>query len=160
MDRLYTPWRFSYLTAGERPACFLCDAAEHPDKDQESLVVHRAEHSFVILNRFPYTNGHVMIVPYLHVPSLVETPPEALTEIMLLAQRTEQILRDTYRCDGLNAGLNLGSAAGAGVAAHLHLHMLPRWIGDANFMTTVGETRVMPELLTTTWERLSAAFRA
>jgi ATP adenylyltransferase len=121
--------------------------------------VHRAKKSFVILNRFPYTSGHVMIVPYAHVAELNLCEPGTLAEIMELAQRVESIFRADYKPDGMNLGMNLGRAAGAGVTGHLHLHMLPRWIGDSNFMTVTGETRVHPEDLKTTYERLSKALR-
>jgi ATP adenylyltransferase len=121
--------------------------------------VHRAKKSFVILNRFPYTSGHVMIVPYAHVAELKLCEPGALAEMMELTQRIETIFRATYTPDGMNLGMNLGRAAGAGVADHLHLHMLPRWIGDTNFMTVTGETRVHPEDLKTTYERLNKALK-
>jgi ATP adenylyltransferase len=122
-------------------------------------VVHRAVHNYVILNRFPYTCGHLLIVPYRHVATLAEVEDAGLAELMLLAKAAERHLRALYRPDGLNFGMNLGESAGAGIAGHLHLHGLPRWTGDANFMTVLGETRVLPEELETTWERLSAAFR-
>jgi ATP adenylyltransferase len=122
--------------------------------------VHRAKKSFVILNRFPYTSGHAMIVPYAHVAELNLCEAGALAEMMELAQRIEAIFRATYKPDGMNLGMNLGRAAGAGVAGHLHLHMLPRWFGDTNFMTVTGETRVHPEELKTTYERLSKALKA
>ncbi|HEV3307108.1 MAG TPA: HIT domain-containing protein, partial [Candidatus Sulfotelmatobacter sp.] len=127
------------------------------NQDAETLIVHRAKKSFIILNRFPYTSGHVMIVPYAHVAELQLCEPGALAEMMELAQRIETIFHSTYRPDGINLGMNLGRAAGAGVAGHLHLHMLPRWIGDSNFMTVTGETRVHPEELKTTYERLRGA---
>ena len=112
----------------------------------------------MILNRFPYTNGHIMVVPYEHVATLDGLPEETALEMMRLAQRAERHIRDLYHPEGLNIGMNIGSAAGAGVAGHLHLHILPRWIGDTNFMTTVGESRVMPEDLAVTWEKMKAAF--
>ena len=157
MDYLWTPWRYNYVTEGERPSgCVFCNAAGTPS-DRENLIVHRAEHNFVILNRFPYTNGHVMIVPYAHVSSLAALTEEALLEMMRLAREAERQLRQIYRPDGLNIGLNLGRSAGAGIADHLHMHVLPRWAGDTNFMTVTGETRVLPEDLPATWEKLSAA---
>jgi len=159
MDYLWTPWRYQYMAraaAGQQPECIFCDAAKR-NQDAETLIVHRAKKSFVILNRFPYTSGHVMIVPYAHVAELKLCEPGALAEMMELAQRIETIFRATYTPDGMNLGMNLGRAAGAGVADHLHLHMLPRWIGDTNFMTVTGETRVHPEELHTSYERLSKA---
>jgi ATP adenylyltransferase len=159
MDYLWTPWRYQSLSASPRPdGCIFCNAAADAD-DRKHLIVRRATHNFVILNRYPYTNGHLMVVPYQHAATLGEVPEEALSELMLLARAAEGRLRALYKPDGLNLGINLGEAAGAGIAGHLHLHALPRWTGDANFMTVVGETRVLPETLETTWERLSAAFR-
>jgi ATP adenylyltransferase len=162
MDYLWTPWRYQYMAqaaAGKQPECIFCDAVKR-NHDAETLIVHRAKKSFVILNRFPYTSGHVMIVPYAHVAELHLCEPGALAEMMELAQRVEGIFHTAYKPDGMNLGMNLGRAAGAGVAGHLHLHMLPRWIGDSNFMTVTGETRVHPEELKTTFERLSKALRA
>jgi len=138
--------------------CVFCAAARGGD-DRETLVVYRGKHSFIILNRFPYTNGHVMIVPLEHVSTLGGLHEETLTEMMLLARDTERHLRAQYRPDGVNIGLNIGRAAGAGIADHLHMHVLPRWMGDTNFMTVTGETRVLPETLEVTWERLRAAFQ-
>ena len=159
MDYLCTPWRYQYMrqaASGNQPECFFCDAVARKD-DAETLIVHRGAKTFVILNRFPYTSGHVMIVPYTHVAELNLCDAEALAEMMQLAQRAETALRANYTPDGMNLGMNLGRAAGAGVVGHLHLHMLPRWIGDTNFMTVPGETRVHPEDLKTTYERLSKA---
>jgi len=134
-----------------------CNASKAGD-DRESLIVHRAERNFVILNRFPYTNGHVMVVPYDHIGFLEQMPDATLVEMIRLAQLAEHHLRAIYRPDGLNVGMNLGRSAGAGIADHLHMHILPRWAGDTNFMTVTGETRVLPEDLPATWEKLSAAF--
>ncbi len=159
MDYLWTPWRYQYMTRaanGGEPECFFCDAARRPD-DAETFVVHRAKKSFVMLNRYPYTSGHVMISPYAHVAELNLCDPEALVEIMQLARRVEKALKETYKPHGMNFGMNLGKAAGAGVAGHLHLHALPRWFGDTNFMTVAGETRVHPEELAVTWSRLRSA---
>ena len=157
MDYLWTPWRYAYITSsGEPGECVLCAAARVAD--DKSYVVHRAARNFVILNRFPYTSGHVMVVPYQHVASLEELDDETLVEMIRLARDCERHLRAVYRPDGLNFGINLGRSAGAGIAGHLHLHALPRWTGDANFMSVVGETRVLPEDLAVTWARLRRAF--
>jgi len=159
MDYIWTPWRYQYMkevTGGKQPECIFCDALARKN-DAETLIVHRGAKSFVILNRFPYTSGHVMIVPYDHVAELHLCDAEALGEMMRLAQRLEKILSENYKSHGMNLGMNLGRAAGAGVVGHLHLHVLPRWMGDSNFMTVVGETRVHPEDLSTTYERLSKA---
>jgi len=158
MDRLWTPWRYAYVSKSDNPGeCFLCAAAKSGN-DRESLVVHRAERNLVILNRFPYTSGHVMIAPYEHVASLEGLPDETLGEMMRLARAAEVHLRTVYRPDGLNVGLNIGRSAGAGVPTHIHMHILPRWTGDTNFMTAVGDTRVLPEDLGVTWEKLRVAF--
>jgi ATP adenylyltransferase len=159
MDYIWSPWRYQYMAqvlAGKQPECFFCDAVAGKD-DAETLVVHRGKNAFVILNRFPYTSGHVMIVPNAHVAELNLCDAGTLGEMMQLAQRVETAFRANYKPDGMNMGMNLGRAAGAGVIGHLHLHMLPRWIGDSNFMTVTGETRVHPEDLKTTYERLSKA---
>jgi ATP adenylyltransferase len=159
MDYLWTPWRYRYVTSTEDAGeCVFCAAAKDAS-DRDSLVVHRASRNFVILNRFPYTSGHIMVVPYEHVASLEDLPDEALVEMIRLAREAEKRLRALYRPDGLNFGINLGKSAGAGIAGHLHLHALPRWTGDTNFMTVTGETRVLPEDLDVTWEKLSQAFR-
>ena len=159
MDYLWTPWRFQYMaqvSGGKQPECIFCDALKE-NRDAETLIVYRGKKAFVILNRFPYTSGHVMIVPYAHVAELNLCEGEALLEMMNLAKRVEAAYKDNYKPDGMNLGMNLGRAAGAGVAGHLHLHMLPRWVGDSNFMTVTGETRVHPEELKTTYDRLKKA---
>lgn len=160
MDYLWTPWRYQYVTKpDDNGVCVFCAARESAD-DAGMLVVYRGVHNLVILNRYPYCSGHVMVVPYRHVATLEELPDETLVETILLARECEKHLRAVYRPDGLNLGINLGKSAGAGIAAHLHLHVLPRWTGDTNFMTVVGETRVVPESLEATWEKLHAAFAA
>jgi ATP adenylyltransferase len=160
MDRLWSPWRYTYLAqSGPKPDCIFCSKAAE-DEDEANLIVHRGRECFVLLNLFPYNNGHVMIAPYAHVPSLTEASPEALAEMSELLRETEGHLRSIYRAPGFNLGMNIGESAGAGVAGHIHMHMLPRWPGDANFMTTIGETRVLPEDLHTTWTKLRQAFEA
>jgi ATP adenylyltransferase len=160
MDYLWTPWRYQYVTrAGdERGECIFCAAAADTAHDRERLVVYRATHNLVMLNRYPYTSGHLMVVPHEHVATLEAVPQKTLVELIRLAQLTEKHLRAVYRPDGLNLGLNIGRSAGAGIADHLHMHALPRWVGDTNFMTTTGETRVLPEDLEVTWERMRVAF--
>ena len=160
MDYLWTPWRYPYIAGGVKDdQCIFCVAAEAHD-DSQSLIVLRAKKNFVILNRYPYTSGHVMVVPYAHQATLTACEPETLSEMMVLAQRIEHALQDLYHPDGCNLGMNIGRAAGAGVTGHIHLHVLPRWMGDTNFMTTVGETRVQPEELATTYQRMRAALGA
>jgi ATP adenylyltransferase len=130
------------------------------DRDEEWLIVFRGDHNFVVLNRFPYTSGHLMVVPYRHVSDLSGLDDAIAAELMALTRASERQLRSVYRPDGLNLGMNIGESAGAGIAGHIHMHVLPRWTGDANFMTTVGQTRVLPEDLDVTWRRLKEAFRA
>ena len=158
MDYLWTPWRYRYIAdAAKDEGCIFCEAVAANDDDR-TLVVLRGAKNFVILNRYPYTSGHVMIVPYAHVAELSLCDAATLNEIMQLAQRVEAILHKLYKPDGMNYGMNLGRAAGAGVTGHLHLHALPRWVGDANFMTVTAETRVHPESLATTYKRFKEAF--
>jgi ATP adenylyltransferase len=160
MDYLWTPWRYQYVTTtGDRGDCIFCTAAQASDDDREHLVVHRAARSYVILNRFPYTSGHLMVVPYEHVAALEELADETLGEVIRLARDSVKLLRTIYHPEGLNLGMNLGRSAGAGIAEHVHLHVLPRWTGDTSFITTVGETRVVPEDLEVTWDKLRRAFR-
>jgi ATP adenylyltransferase len=160
MDRLWTPWRYRYVSTGiPDGACIFCEKAASTD-DRGNFIVLRAERNFAILNLYPYTSGHLMIVPYEHVQTLEGAHPETLAEMMRLTTRAEQALRRLYNPDGLNLGMNIGEAAGAGVAGHIHMHVLPRWSGDVSFMTTVAETRVLPETLETTYERVKAALSA
>ena len=161
MERLWTPWRAEFVTgqAGGRgaPTCFLC---ENPtlDKDDEVYILHRAERSFVILNLYPYNTGHLMVAPYEHIGALEELPPETGAEMWMLAQRSVGIIKGEYGPDGFNVGMNIGRLAGAGVPGHLHLHVVPRWGGDTNFMAVVGETKLLPESLDQTYARLRPLF--
>lgn len=159
MDHLFTPWRYAYVSTVDRATtCIFCDRAPsreaNLEDDERNLVFHRGAHCFILVNRYPYTSGHVMIVPYRHVDRLDLLPAEAAGEMMSLAQRMESVFHRLYRPDGINMGMNIGKAAGAGVAGHIHLHVLPRWVADANFMSVVGETRVLPESLEETARRL------
>lgn len=157
MDYLWTPWRYRYIAdASKDEGCIFCDAFAAKD-DAKTHIVFRGAKNFVLLNRFPYTSGHVMVVPYAHVAELSAAEPDTLADMMRIAQRVQSALEKTYHPQGYNLGMNLGRAAGAGVIGHLHLHVLPRWSGDANFMTVVGETRVEPEDLFTTYEKLRKA---
>ena len=159
MERLWTPWRLTYVTGvGEAQGCVFCaargDAATAPD----SLVVHRGAACFVVLNLYPYNNGHLMVVPDRHVGSLDALTPDERAELMELTRRAEVALTEAYHPHGLNMGINLGKAAGAGVLDHLHVHLVPRWNGDTNYMTVVGQTRVLPEELHQTVARLRPIF--
>jgi len=185
MDHLWTPWRFAYVTAAEtatRPGvskaldafpddlgCVFCNliasidyAISHgmPPEQAELAggLILRARHNFICLNAFPYTSGHVMIVPYAHLDRLASLPAEAAHELTDLTQQTERAFQNVYSPHGFNFGMNVGQAAGAGVAGHIHLHAMPRWVGDTSFITTVAETRILPEDLETTWRRLRHAF--
>lgn len=157
MDYLWTPWRYAYVSTSEKASsCVFCDAVQAGD-DHKALIVHRAQHCFVILNAYPYTPGHVMIVPYGHLDELRRLAGDAASEMMELSQRMESALRELYHPDGINLGMNIGKAAGAGIAGHIHMHVLPRWVADANFLSVIGETRVLPELLEETWQRMRQA---
>ena len=159
MDYLWTPWRYAYVSAAEKTTvCVFCDGVKAGD-DAKTLIVYRGRQCFIILNAYPYTPGHVMVVPYAHLDELRKLPPEAAGEMMVLSQRMETVLRELYRPDGINLGMNIGKAAGAGIAGHIHMHILPRWIADANFMSVVGETRVLPETLEETWKRMRTALK-
>jgi ATP adenylyltransferase len=188
MDRLWTPWRYAYVTGAPtsmtKPGvpealsawpgdlhCVFCNMLAAVDfaiangmsRDQAeaaAYILERGKTCFLVLNAFPYNNGHLMVVPYAHEASLAALPAATATEMMQQTRRSERVLRAVYRPDGLNLGLNLGDSAGAGVAHHLHLHAVPRWSADTNFMSVLGETRVLPELLAESWKRLRAALAA
>ena len=158
MDYLWTPWRYAYVSNTElHSGCVFCEAAKAGD-DAKVGIVYRGKNCFVILNAYPYTPGHVMIVPYAHLDELQKLPADAANEMMALSQRMETVLRELYRPDGINLGMNIGKAAGAGIAGHIHMHVLPRWVADANFISVVGETRILPEDLGTTYKRIRDAF--
>jgi ATP adenylyltransferase len=189
MERLWTPWRYDYVTKSNGPSlpgvpealsawpgpsaadrsCVFCNmiaavdyAIDHGmpagEAEKAAHLLVRGRSCFLCLNAFPYATGHILIVPYHHVDSLTALPPADAGEMMSLAQQIESILRTVYRPDGLNFGLNLGQAGGAGIAEHIHMHALPRWLGDTNFMTAVADTRVLPESLDTTWQKIRDAW--
>ncbi len=156
MDYLWTPWRYAYISTAEKTSgCIFCQLLKL-NNDAEARIVLRAEHCFVVLNTYPYTSGHIMIVPYAHLDQLSKLPAEAAHEMMDLSKKLEEVLREVYKPDGINLGMNIGKAAGAGVAGHIHMHVLPRWIADANFMSVVGESRVLPETLETTYQKIKS----
>lgn len=158
MERIWAPWRVEYVTSGyrDRGKCFLCvDSSE----DEDSLVVHRLNKAFVIMNRFPYNNGHVMVAPKRHVATLEELEEEEILEIFRLLKALSRIFKEEFRVDGLNVGLNLGRASGAGLEDHLHVHVVPRWFGDTNFMPVISETKVISEHLISTYEKLKRRFQ-
>jgi ATP adenylyltransferase len=157
MDYLWTPWRYRYISEAKNVSgCVFCNAPA-ADRDEEWLIVQRAVKNYVILNRYPYTSGHVMIVPYAHTADFSGLERDTAAEMMLLTQRVQAAIEDVYHPDGFNIGMNLGRSAGAGIADHLHMHLVPRWTGDTNFMTTVGETRLEPEELSATYTKLRKA---
>ncbi|MGB9726007.1 MAG: HIT family protein [Fervidicoccaceae archaeon] len=161
MKVIWAPWRSSYLssvTSGERAGCIFCEMLNNGKSDRENLIVYRGRKVFVVLNRYPYTSGHFMIVPYRHVPTPEELDEEERMEIMDVVSLSVKALKLSYRPDGINMGINLGRAAGAGVEGHMHIHVVPRWIGDANFMSVVGGVRVISESLETSYEKLREAF--
>jgi len=161
MDHLWSPWRFRYVSEPDKSGhCVFCNLASgDPSRDRENLILHRAQLNFIVLNLFPYTTAHALVVPYAHVARLPQVAPGTLAEMMALAQRLNSAIEDVYHPDGYNLGMNLGKVAGAGVADHIHLHFLPRWAGAASFMTVIGETRVMPEELFSTYDKLAPFFR-
>ncbi|MPY86688.1 MAG: HIT domain-containing protein [Luteitalea sp.] len=158
MDYLWSPWRMAYVTgAQDAHGCVFCAAAE-PDEKTRALLVHEGRDTFVILNLFPYNNGHLMVVPRRHFRTLADATSDELQELIELTRLAEMVLTDAYAPEGLNVGINLGKAAGAGVLDHLHIHLVPRWTGDTNFMTVFGTARVLPESLSQTAERLRPVF--
>jgi ATP adenylyltransferase len=157
VDVLWSPWRYDYITAsgsGTDKACVFCSILNNSATDEENFILSRAEFNFVILNIYPYTSGHLMIVPYEHLAEVAQADKRATDEMMDLVKRSHLALAEAYKPDGVNIGMNLGKAAGAGVADHYHMHALPRWVGDVNFMTAIGQTRTLPESLLTTYRRL------
>jgi ATP adenylyltransferase len=165
MDLLWSPWRYDYINSSENKTnaapggCVFCDILKSPAADEEKFILHRAGHNFVILNIYPYVSGHLMIVPFAHLADLDRAEKEVTGEMMDLAKLCQSALREVYQPNGMNLGMNFGKAAGAGVAEHFHMHILPRWIGDVNFMTSIGQTRTIPESLETTYEKLKNEFK-
>lgn len=161
MEILFTPWRYPYLTSpkSDQPSgCIFCNAASSDDT-RETLTVFRAPRALVMLNRYPYTNGHLMVAPTAHEARLFDSSDSSLRALIRLTAEAQRILSDVYRPDGFNVGMNFGQVAGAGVADHYHLHIVPRWSGDSNFMTVTAQTRLVPEELQVTFEKLAPHFR-
>ncbi|HNQ43155.1 MAG TPA: HIT domain-containing protein [Candidatus Cloacimonadota bacterium] len=156
-DYLYSPWRLDYIMSEKPGDCVLCRVQRH-DNDVDNLILHRGPHCYIMLNRYPYNNGHLMVVPYLHAGSINELPEAAWNEASNLLRTCEMALQKVYKCDGINIGINLGAAAGAGIAEHLHIHVVPRWAGDSNFMSVVSGQRVIPEAFETAFDKLSREF--
>jgi ATP adenylyltransferase len=160
MDYLWTPWRYQYVSnIDSNEVCPFC-LSDQAENDTHRLVVYRGELNFVILNLYPYTSGHLLVSPYAHISDLAHLSSNQLSEMMLLAQRCKGALERSYRPDGFNIGMNLGRCAGAGVDQHIHLHVVPRWMGDSNFMTIAGETRVLPESLDISYQKIKKSFES
>jgi ATP adenylyltransferase len=159
MERLWTPWRMTYIGASQPAGCFLC-AKTAEDRDQENLIVYRSALGFVLLNLYPYNTGHLMVAPFLHTADLAGLPADVGADLLALTQRSVAALTEEYRPDGFNIGMNLGRLAGAGVPDHLHVHVVPRWGGDTNFMPVTADTKVLPESLDQTYRRLRPYFDA
>ncbi len=158
MDHIYSPWRKEYFDRDKNnSACVFCEAAKQPE-NPENLIIFCGKLTFVILNRYPYTSGHLMLVPYVHTSTLAELNDETLLEMMQLTQKAVSVLGQEYQPQGYNIGMNLGAVAGAGITEHLHMHIVPRWGGDANFISVIGQTRVLPETLAETYQRLRKAW--
>ncbi len=161
MQRLWTPWRMDYILSNKQAAgCVFCNKAATPDTDRENQVVARGQTAMILLNIYPYSNGHLMIVPYAHIDSLTGLGDAELADLMRLTSLAEAALRDSLAPQGFNVGINIGKAGGAGMADHIHVHIVPRWPGDTNFMTVVGQTRTIPELLDDTRERVARCLAA
>ncbi len=160
MNHLWSPWRMKYIENYEKEkGCVFCDAHAKADS-AENLIAFRGKNAYVILNRYPYTSGHLMVVPFEHKPNLEELKTKTRTEMMELTSRCMAVLRNVYRAQGFNMGANIGEIAGAGVVGHVHIHVVPRWAGDTNFMSTLGETRVLPESLEDTYRRVCEGFKS
>ena len=157
MDVLWSPWRYDYITssgAAKNDGCVFCEVLNSSSGDEEKFILKRAEFNFVILNIYPYTTGHLMILPYAHIAEPADADKQTTDEMMDITKQAQSALSEVYHPDGLNVGMNLGKAAGAGVAGHFHMHVLPHWIGDVNFMAAIGQTRTLPETLQSTYDKL------
>lgn len=154
MNYIWSPWRMIYIQSHRQETeCVFCDELDHADSP-ENLVFHRDKHSYVILNRYPYTSGHLMVVPYTHQPALCNLDAETRAEMMELVNQAILVLQTVYNPQGFNVGINIGEAAGAGITEHIHIHVVPRWGGDTNFMSSLAQTRVLPESLEETYWRV------
>ena len=158
MKHIWSPWRMEYIEShGKEEGCVFCRAQAMQDSP-ENLIVHRGQHAFVILNRYPYTSGHVMVVPMQHKPDLESLGLADRSEMMELTAQSTDVLRRVYGTESFNIGLNIGEAAGAGIKEHVHIHVVPRWVGDTNFMSTLAQTRVLPQTLADTWAKITDGF--
>ena len=161
MKTLWAPWRMTYILSEKTGECIFCEFPKQDrSKDKDNLILYRSSHNFVIMNRYPYNNAHIMIVPYVHTPSLDGLTDDALLDFMKVVQHSITSLQKTLMPEGFNLGINIGKVAGAGMEEHIHLHMVPRWAGDTSFMTVLGEVRVVPEHIMDTYDKLFAAFHS
>jgi len=160
MERLWAPWRMQYIGGDQRPGCLFCRVIENPDDEDAKLVVWRAKGAIVLLNKFPYNPGHAMVAPIAHKASLEELDDAESADLIGAVRRTFTVLRSVMKPDGLNAGVNVGTAAGAGIPDHVHFHVVPRWNGDTNFMAVIDDVKIVNEALTQTAEKLKQAFAA
>ena len=158
MKWLNAPWRLKYILGPKEGDCIFCKAPKGND-DRQNLIIHRGEHNFVILNLYPYNNGHIMVVPHRHKDDIADLNGDELAEMVTLTKNCTQILRQTIKPDGFNIGMNIGSAAGAGIKEHLHMHIVPRWTGDTNFMPIIGNTKVLPQMVIETYDILLDGFK-
>lgn len=154
--RLWTPWRMAFIRGPKPPECIFCAKARERD-DRRNYVLYRGAHSFILLNAYPYAAGHLMIAPYQHTGTLEELPEAVTSEMMELAKRSIVALRQSHRSESFNVGVNIGAPAGAGIADHVHMHVVPRWVGDSNFMPVLGDVRLIPETLDETYAKLLSA---
>jgi len=158
MKQLWSPWRLNYILEGTTDECIFCVKPKE-DKDKDNLILFRGKHAFVIMNLYPYGNGHLMIVPYEHARELNELPEGTLLDLMLLTRKSENVLKKIFQAQGFNIGINLGKAAGAGIDEHLHIHIVPRWIGDTNFMPVLADIKIIPQHIWATYDLLLPFFR-
>lgn len=158
MKQLWAPWRIDYIKSAKPPGCILCDKPNQK-KDPANLILERGKYCFIMMNLYPYNNGHLMVSPYLHTCDLEDLSDPAMKEMMRMTKKSVAALRKAFKSEGFNIGLNLGKSAGAGIDDHLHFHVVPRWTGDTNFMTVVAETRVIPEDLGATFRQLKKEFK-
>lgn len=159
MEIIWAPWRINYILSEKTRECFFCTKSHQATQDRENFVLYRGTHAFALMNLYPYNNGHLMIAPYAHVPSLVDLEPEQIGELFEITRFCEHVLTQALHPEGFNIGINLGKAAGAGVEEHLHVHIVPRWNGDTNYMTTVSKVRVIPQELEQTYNMILPFFK-
>lgn len=157
MKTLWAPWRMEYILGKKEPECIFCSYPKR-NNDRESLILYRSAHNFVMINKYPYNNGHIMVVPYIHTSTIDNLTDEILLDFMKVTQHSLKSFKEIFRPEGVNIGINIGAVAGAGLEEHVHLHMVPRWAGDTSFMSVFGEIRVIPEYIMETYDKLYPVF--